>query len=148
MTHDILREAWNALRYNRRRTALTLSLLLGPVLIRRLSALQIGQSIRDDGPKAHATKAGTPCCSTSRATFRAASPLLRAWIRHAAPVAASSKAIARPMPLDEPVTTAVNPASSALGAAVIAIARRKMEVQVAAVRCSRMTLGGQAGGMA
>jgi phospho-N-acetylmuramoyl-pentapeptide-transferase len=41
-------------------TALTLSLLLGPALIRRLSALQIGQAIRPDGPAGHATKAGTP----------------------------------------------------------------------------------------
>jgi phospho-N-acetylmuramoyl-pentapeptide-transferase len=41
-------------------TALIVSLLLGPTLIRRLSALQIGQSIRSDGPAAHATKAGTP----------------------------------------------------------------------------------------
>jgi phospho-N-acetylmuramoyl-pentapeptide-transferase len=41
-------------------TALTLSLVLGPSLIRRLSALQIGQSIRSDGPANHATKAGTP----------------------------------------------------------------------------------------
>jgi phospho-N-acetylmuramoyl-pentapeptide-transferase len=41
-------------------TALTVSLLLGPWLIRRLAALQIGQSIRDDGPKNHAVKAGTP----------------------------------------------------------------------------------------
>src|SRR4029077_12432570 len=41
-------------------TALTLSLLLGPTLIRRLSALQIGQAIRSDGPANHATKAGTP----------------------------------------------------------------------------------------
>jgi phospho-N-acetylmuramoyl-pentapeptide-transferase len=41
-------------------TALTLSLLLGPMLIRRLAALQIGQSIRSDGPANHATKAGTP----------------------------------------------------------------------------------------
>jgi len=41
-------------------TALTLSLLLGPTLIRRLAALQIGQAIRSDGPAAHATKAGTP----------------------------------------------------------------------------------------
>jgi phospho-N-acetylmuramoyl-pentapeptide-transferase len=41
-------------------TALTLSLLLGPWLIRRLAALQIGQSIRTDGPAGHATKAGTP----------------------------------------------------------------------------------------
>src|ERR1051325_5406411 len=41
-------------------TALTVSLLLGPGLIRRLSALQWGQAIRSDGPAAHATKAGTP----------------------------------------------------------------------------------------
>jgi phospho-N-acetylmuramoyl-pentapeptide-transferase len=41
-------------------TALTLSLLLGPPLIRRLAALQIGQSIRSDGPANHAAKAGTP----------------------------------------------------------------------------------------
>jgi hypothetical protein len=41
-------------------TALSISLLLGPALIRRLAALQIGQSIRSDGPAAHATKAGTP----------------------------------------------------------------------------------------
>ena len=41
-------------------TALTLSLLLGPALIRRLSALQIGQNIRSDGPARHAVKAGTP----------------------------------------------------------------------------------------
>jgi len=40
--------------------ALTLSLLLGPLLIRRLTTMQIGQSIRDDGPKNHASKAGTP----------------------------------------------------------------------------------------
>jgi phospho-N-acetylmuramoyl-pentapeptide-transferase len=41
-------------------TALTVSLVLGPSLIRWLSKLQIGQSIRTDGPAAHATKAGTP----------------------------------------------------------------------------------------
>jgi phospho-N-acetylmuramoyl-pentapeptide-transferase len=39
---------------------LTLSLVLGPVVIRRLAALQIGQSIRDDGPAAHQKKSGTP----------------------------------------------------------------------------------------
>ena len=41
-------------------TALIASLLLGPLLIRRLTAWQIGQSIREDGPKNHASKAGTP----------------------------------------------------------------------------------------
>ena len=41
-------------------TALTVSLVLGPPMIRRLSALQIGQTIRSDGPANHHTKAGTP----------------------------------------------------------------------------------------
>jgi len=40
--------------------ALLLSLLLGPLLIRWLTAKQIGQQIRDDGPSSHSTKAGTP----------------------------------------------------------------------------------------
>jgi phospho-N-acetylmuramoyl-pentapeptide-transferase len=41
-------------------TALVLSLLLGPLLIRNLSARQIGQTIRPDGPQSHSAKAGTP----------------------------------------------------------------------------------------
>ena len=41
-------------------TALALSLLLGPWMIGRLSAYQIGQPIRDDGPQTHLVKAGTP----------------------------------------------------------------------------------------
>ncbi len=41
-------------------TALVVSLIMGPRLIRRLTELQIGQSIRDDGPQSHAKKAGTP----------------------------------------------------------------------------------------
>ncbi len=41
-------------------TALVLSILLGPVLIRWLRSRQIGQTIREEGPKAHQAKAGTP----------------------------------------------------------------------------------------
>ncbi len=41
-------------------TALLISLLLGPWLIRKLRELSVGQFIREDGPKSHATKAGTP----------------------------------------------------------------------------------------
>jgi len=41
-------------------TALALSLWLGPVLIRRLTVRQIGQTVRQDGPKTHLQKAGTP----------------------------------------------------------------------------------------
>lgn len=41
-------------------TALGISLLLGPWMIRKLNQLQIGQSIRDDGPQSHLSKSGTP----------------------------------------------------------------------------------------
>ncbi|MFK7885633.1 MAG: phospho-N-acetylmuramoyl-pentapeptide-transferase [Gammaproteobacteria bacterium] len=41
-------------------TALLISFLVGPVMIRRLSAYQIGQTVRDDGPESHFAKAGTP----------------------------------------------------------------------------------------
>ena len=41
-------------------TALFVSLLIGPTLIRRLNYHQIGQVVRDDGPKTHFSKAGTP----------------------------------------------------------------------------------------
>jgi phospho-N-acetylmuramoyl-pentapeptide-transferase len=41
-------------------TALSLSLLLGPRFIRALTARQIGQTIRPDGPQSHFSKAGTP----------------------------------------------------------------------------------------
>ncbi len=41
-------------------TALAISLLTGPLVIRQLTAYKIGQSVRDDGPKSHLTKAGTP----------------------------------------------------------------------------------------
>ncbi len=41
-------------------TALALSLLLGPMLIRSLTKKQIGQTIRKDGPQSHLSKAGTP----------------------------------------------------------------------------------------
>jgi phospho-N-acetylmuramoyl-pentapeptide-transferase len=40
--------------------ALVVSFILGPWLIRVLTAKQIGQQIRDDGPASHAVKAGTP----------------------------------------------------------------------------------------
>lgn len=41
-------------------TALILALWFGPLLIRKLQENQIGQSVRDDGPKSHLSKAGTP----------------------------------------------------------------------------------------
>ena len=41
-------------------TALAISLLLGPWLIRRLREFQIGQVVRQEGPATHRLKAGTP----------------------------------------------------------------------------------------
>ena len=41
-------------------TALAISMLIGPVMIARLNQLQIGQTIREDGPQSHLQKAGTP----------------------------------------------------------------------------------------
>ena len=41
-------------------TALVISFVVGPVMIRRLSVHQIGQTVRDDGPRSHLSKAGTP----------------------------------------------------------------------------------------
>ncbi len=41
-------------------TALLISLLVGPWMIRRLDSLQIGQAVRDDGPQSHLAKSGTP----------------------------------------------------------------------------------------
>jgi phospho-N-acetylmuramoyl-pentapeptide-transferase len=41
-------------------TALAISLILGPYVIRKLTAYKIGQAVRDDGPRSHLTKAGTP----------------------------------------------------------------------------------------
>ena len=41
-------------------TALVISFIVGPVMIRRLTAYRIGQAVRDDGPQSHLTKAGTP----------------------------------------------------------------------------------------
>lgn len=41
-------------------TSLLLSLALGPWVIRKLTLLKVGQSIRNDGPQTHLIKAGTP----------------------------------------------------------------------------------------
>ncbi|MCW8917807.1 MAG: phospho-N-acetylmuramoyl-pentapeptide-transferase [Gammaproteobacteria bacterium] len=41
-------------------SALLISLLLGPLMIRKLSHYQVGQFVRVDGPQSHLAKAGTP----------------------------------------------------------------------------------------
>jgi phospho-N-acetylmuramoyl-pentapeptide-transferase len=41
-------------------TALVISFVVGPPMIRKLAEYRIGQAIRDDGPQTHLIKAGTP----------------------------------------------------------------------------------------
>ncbi|MBM3350567.1 MAG: phospho-N-acetylmuramoyl-pentapeptide-transferase [Betaproteobacteria bacterium] len=41
-------------------TALTISFVVGPGLIRKLTYYKVGQAVRDDGPQTHLVKAGTP----------------------------------------------------------------------------------------
>lgn len=48
------RTAWAAL------TALAISLILGPWLIRQLARIKAGQFIREEGPESHQAKSGTP----------------------------------------------------------------------------------------
>src|SRR3954453_23954233 len=58
--------AFNVFRYVTTRamfaslTSFFLCVLLGPWLIRKLRDFQIGQHIREDGPRSHQKKAGTP----------------------------------------------------------------------------------------
>jgi phospho-N-acetylmuramoyl-pentapeptide-transferase len=58
--------AFNVFRYITFRTAmatataLLISLLIGPRMIRRLRQFQIGQEIREEGPESHQSKRGTP----------------------------------------------------------------------------------------
>src|SRR4029453_8555992 len=41
-------------------TALAISFIVGPAMIRKLAAYKIGQAVRDDGPQTHLIKTGTP----------------------------------------------------------------------------------------
>jgi phospho-N-acetylmuramoyl-pentapeptide-transferase len=64
LAHDI--RAFNVFNYITLRavmatlTALTISFVVGPGLIRKLTQYKVGQSVRDDGPQTHLIKAGTP----------------------------------------------------------------------------------------
>jgi phospho-N-acetylmuramoyl-pentapeptide-transferase len=66
LAEDVHIRAFNVFNYITLRavlatlTALLMSFIIGPVMIRKLTAYKIGQSVRDDGPKSHLVKAGTP----------------------------------------------------------------------------------------
>lgn len=57
-------------------TALVISFILGPWLIRKLSELQIGQTIRRVGPESHFKKEGTPTMGGTLILFAIALPTL------------------------------------------------------------------------
>ena len=41
-------------------TLLTIGLVCGPWVIRKLTAMKVGQAVRTDGPQTHLIKSGTP----------------------------------------------------------------------------------------
>ncbi len=57
-------------------TAMLLSILLGPWTIARLRKFQIGQHIREEGPKSHLKKAGTPTMGGLLIVFSILAPTL------------------------------------------------------------------------
>jgi phospho-N-acetylmuramoyl-pentapeptide-transferase len=64
LAHDV--RAFNVFNYITLRavlatlTALLISFLVGPAMIRKLTQYKVGQAVRDDGPQTHLIKAGTP----------------------------------------------------------------------------------------
>src|SRR5688572_18726555 len=64
-------------------TALAVSLIVGPPMIRKLSEYKVGQTIRNDGPQSHFSKAGTPTMGGTLILFAvAAATLLWADLRN------------------------------------------------------------------
>ena len=61
-------------------TALAISLILGPFMIRKLTDKQIGQTVRTDGPETHLIKSGTPTMGGSLILMAIAISALL-WIR-------------------------------------------------------------------
>jgi phospho-N-acetylmuramoyl-pentapeptide-transferase len=55
-------------------TAMLICFALSPWFIKRLQAQQIGQTVRDDGPKSHFSKAGTPTMGGSLILFAVVIP--------------------------------------------------------------------------
>ncbi|QCU90640.1 phospho-N-acetylmuramoyl-pentapeptide-transferase [Thiomicrorhabdus sediminis] len=57
-------------------TALVLSFVIGPAMIRWLTRLKVGQAIRSDGPQTHLIKAGTPTMGGTMILFSVAMAVL------------------------------------------------------------------------
>ncbi len=76
-------------------TALLIALFIGPWVIQKLREFQIGQFVRDDGPKSHLKKSGTPtmggvlialpfccprCCGATPPTPSSGLPSFPPWL--------------------------------------------------------------------
>ncbi len=57
-------------------TALVISFIIGPWLIKKLMDFQMGQSIREDVPRSHVTKEGTPTMGGTLILFALIAPTL------------------------------------------------------------------------
>lgn len=53
-------------------TALVISLMIGPMMIEKLTRKKIGQSVREDGPQSHFSKSGTPTMGGTMILFAVA----------------------------------------------------------------------------
>jgi phospho-N-acetylmuramoyl-pentapeptide-transferase len=53
-------------------TALAISFLIGPIMIKKLTRNKIGQSVREDGPQSHFSKSGTPTMGGAMILFAVA----------------------------------------------------------------------------
>ncbi|MDD1623078.1 MAG: phospho-N-acetylmuramoyl-pentapeptide-transferase [Methylococcaceae bacterium] len=53
-------------------TALIISFLIGPMMIKKLTRNKIGQSVREDGPQSHFSKSGTPTMGGTMILFAVA----------------------------------------------------------------------------
>jgi UDP-N-acetylmuramyl pentapeptide phosphotransferase/UDP-N-acetylglucosamine-1-phosphate transferase len=60
-------------------TALFLCIIIGPWLIRKLREFQIGQHIREEGPRSHQKKAGTPTMGGVLIIISIVVPTLCGW---------------------------------------------------------------------
>src|SRR4051812_35856813 len=60
-------------------SALALSIILSPWFIKKLKQKQIGQQVRDDGPKSHFSKKGTPTMGGALILFSAVTASLL-WV--------------------------------------------------------------------
>ena len=89
-------------------TALAISLVLGPWMIRKLRDFQIGQVIRQEGPQSHRAKAGTPTMGGLLILTRRSMPTLLwadltnpyVWIAVLATVGVRRRRLPRRLPED------------------------------------------------